>query len=226
MYKLILLDADRTIFDFDRAEIHSVTEALHKYGITENLEAIIASYIVINTKLWKLYERGEMDKAKIRGERFRLLFAEFNLDIDPNEFGEEYLRHLSNNGFIIDGALELCKYLYSKYKVVILTNGIKEVQERRLAKSNLRPFIHDMVVSDELGIPKPNAELYDFTLNKVGHFSKEEIIMVGDSLTSDIQGGINYGIDTLWYNSDKTPSKEDIKPTYTVTNLKDIYKIL
>lgn len=226
MYKLILIDADRTIFDFDRAEIHSVTEAFKAYQVTDKLDEIVARYKVINTKLWKEYEQGTMDKKKIPTERFRLLFAEHDIDLDPVEFGKEYLKNLTNNDFIIDGALDLCKYLHSKYKLVILTNGIKYVQEGRLAKSGLKDYIHDMVVSDELGIPKPNPEIYDYTLDKVGKYPKDEIIMIGDSLSSDIQGGINYSIDTCWYNSDETPSIEGVNPTYTVTTLEEIFEIL
>ncbi len=226
MYKLILLDADRTIFDFDKAEVYSVKQAFSSYNISGDLEKMVNRYKVINMKLWKLYEIGEMDKKKIPAERFRQLFKEYELNIDPVEFGQEYLRNLSNSGFIIDGALELCQYLYSKYKVVILTNGIKYVQDSRLEHSSLKAFIHDMVVSDEVGTPKPNPEIFEFTLNKVGQYAKEDILMIGDSLTSDIQGGINFHIDTCWYNSDKTPSIVGINPTYTITKLEELYKLL
>jgi len=226
MYKLILIDADRTLFDFDRAEIHSIEQALKSNNITENLEVIVPRYKIINMELWKLLEQGGIKKSILRSERFKRLFDEFNIDLDPVRFGDEYLNNLSNNGFIIEGAKELCDYLHSKYKLVILTNGIKEVQDRRLAISELTPFIDDMVVSDEAGIPKPNPAIFDYTLGKIGHYEKSEMLMIGDSLTSDILGGINYSIDTVWYNSDASPSIDGINPTYTITDLKELYSLL
>ncbi len=226
MYKLILLDADRTVFDFDKAEEDSIRKALEEKGINLDLKEVIENYRAINMELWHAYENGEFDKKKIPVERYKRLFDIYNLKLDPHEFGKTYLENLSQCGYILDGALDLCKYLYDKYKVVILTNGIKFVQESRMKHSPIKDYIHDLVISDEVGFPKPYKEIYEFTLNKVGSYDKEEILMIGDSLSSDILGGLNFGIDTCWYNPFSQVGDSNIKPTYEIKELKELYQIL
>lgn len=226
MYKLILLDADRTVLDFDRAEEYSITKGLKDKGVDMDFDSLIETYREINMALWHAYELGEFDKKKIPAERYRRLFDAFGIELDPVEFGGVYLDNLSQCGFVLDGAVDLCKYLHEKYKVVILTNGIKFVQDGRMEKAPIKDYVHDIVISDEVGYPKPYVEIFDFTLNKVGDYDKSEILMIGDSLTSDIQGGINYGIDTCWYNPEKSEKKRGIEPTYEIHALEELYKLL
>ncbi len=226
MYKLILLDADRTVLDFDKAEEDSIRKGLEEKGLNLDFNQVINDYRTINMELWHAYEKGEFDKKKIASERYRRLFHKYGLDLDPIEFGKIYLDNLSQCGYVLDGAVDLCKYLYNKYKVVILTNGIKSVQDSRMEASPIKDYVHDIVISDEVGVPKPHREIYEFTLNKVGNYDKNEILMIGDSLSSDIKGGQNFGIDTCWYNPGEETGLVDIKPTYEIKDLKDLYEIL
>ena len=167
-----------------------------------------------------------MDKKRIPSLRFERLFEEFGIHKDPIVFGKAYLKNLAQSGFIIDGALELCQYLFENFKVAIITNGIKEVQDSRLEQSPLKPYIHHMIVSDEIGIAKPDPRIFEYAMKQIGDYKKSEIIMIGDSLTSDILGGINFGVDTCWYNSDESPSIKGIKPTYVISELSELYELL
>lgn len=226
MYKLILLDADNTIFDFGRAEEHALRESFKKYGITKDFKEIQEVYHGINSKLWDMLEQNLIAKDKLKTERFRKLFDFYNYDIDPVAFADYYLLKLGEGNFLLDGAVDICKYLASKYKVVILTNGIQAVQDSRIKNSEIYQYISDVVTSDEVGVNKPDKYIYQWTFNKLGYTDKESTLMIGDSLTSDIKGGLNFGIDTCWFNFNKIDNKTDIIPKYKIDSLEELYTLL
>ena len=142
------------------------------------------------------------------------------------EFSKQYLKRLGEGAFLFDGAEELCRYLHGKYKLGIITNGMKEVQYSRVENSAIGKYIDKIIVSDDIGISKPNAGIFEYALKELGTEDKKESIMVGDSLSADIQGGINFGIDTCWVNLKNDSPNDKIKPKYTVTSLEEIYRIL
>lgn len=225
MYKLILLDADNTIFDYDKAEEFALFESLKHFKIDIDFSVIRKVYQGINSKMWQMLEKGEISKLELRTARFQKLFNEFNLSISASDFSNFYLLKLGEGNFLLDGAEELCKYLSSKYRLVILTNGIKDVQDSRIKSSKINKYIEDVVTSDEVGINKPDKGIFQWTFNKLGFNDKSSTIIIGDSLSSDIQGGINFGIDTCWFNYKKINKPDNIKPTYTVDSLKEIFNI-
>jgi len=226
MYKLILLDADNTIFDFEKAEGFALSETLKHFKIDIDFNIIRARYHEINSNMWSMLEKGEITKEELRFTRFEKLFKAFNIELSAQDFSTYYLIKLGEGNFLLDGAEELCKYLSSKYRVVILTNGIKDVQYSRIKSSVIYKYIEDIVTSDEVGINKPNKGIFEWTFNKINFNNKSEAIIIGDSLTSDIQGGINFGIDTCWFNFKKDSSSKKIDPTYSVESLKEIESIL
>lgn len=226
MYKLIFLDADDTLFDYEKAEKYSLTGVLSHFNCKLDFERVKKRYKVINSNLWYELEKGLVSKEELRYKRFELLFEEFNLDYNPHEASEVYVRYLSESSFLIDDAFELCKYLSKKYKLVIITNGIKEVQISRINKSLIKDYISELIISDDIGIAKPNEKIFEHALKLSGEYLKSEILMIGDSLSSDIKGARNFGIDACWYNIHGIENTTDLTPKYEIVALDELYEIL
>jgi YjjG family noncanonical pyrimidine nucleotidase len=227
MYKLVIIDADGTLFDYNEAEKYALSESFRLFSYEGNFLEIRNHYKEINRNLWLELEKGNITKEKLRYERFYRLFKRYNLDYDVTKFSDQYLMKLGESNFLIDEAEEICKYLKNKgYRVVILTNGIKKVQVSRLEKSSIKEYIDNMLVSEEVGVNKPDPIIFDYLFKSMGHINKHDAIMIGDSLTADIQGGINYGIDTCWVNLDYIDNVTDINPTFEIHTLKELKTIL
>lgn len=225
-YEVILLDADGTILDFDKAQEDALKNTLEFFGIVENFEEIKERYDVINAKLWKDLEKGSITKDKIKTERFQKLSDELNLKLDGEKCGSKYLEYLGKTSFLLDGAKELCKYLKERYQVIIVTNGIKKVQESRFAASLLMPYIDALIVSEDVGVNKPDPYIFEHALNVAKNPDKSKVLMVGDSLTADIGGGNSFGLDTCWVNLKDKKAIKDMKPTYEINGLHEMYEIV
>lgn len=226
MYKLIFLDADDTLFDYEKAEQYSLSGVLSHFDCKLDFEKVKKRYKVINSNLWYELEKGLVSKEELRYKRFEILFKEFNLDYNPHEASEVYVRHLSESNFLLDDAFELCRYLNKKYKLVIITNGIKEVQISRINNSLIKEFISELVISDDVGVAKPNEKIFEYALRLAGDYTKEEILMIGDSLSSDIKGAKNFGIDACWYNIHSIENTTELNPKYEIVALDELYEIL
>ncbi len=226
MYKLVLIDADNTLFDYNKAEAHALENSLKDFGFQGDLNKIRQDYNVINKKLWQLLEKGDIEKGELSEKRFKLLFEKYGLDIPPKDFSEKYLSYLGQSGFLMEDAQEIIQYLYKKYTVIIVTNGIKDVQFSRLDNSTIKDYNHGVVVSEDIGVSKPNPDFFVHAFKLANHQDKKRAIIIGDSLSSDIQGGINFGIDTCWFNYDNSELDTQLKPTYQIRALKEIYDIL
>ena len=224
-YDVVFLDADGTLFDFRRAEEFALERAFGEAGLELTRETALA-YDRINSGLWKRLERGEMDQARLRTERFRLLFLELGLGADSTAFAETYIRWLSRGSFLIEGALEACEYLSRDYILSIVTNGIREVQLARIGASPLHPFLRDIAISEEAGCGKPDPRFLSFACARIGFSDKSRMIIVGDSLSSDIKGGIDFGIDTCWANFDQDANGSGLEPTYEISRLAELRRIL
>jgi 2-haloacid dehalogenase len=225
-YEVILFDADGTLFDYDKAEAHALEKTFKHFNFKYKEEHELRNYRIINKQIWIDYENGEINFKNLRIERFRRLFENYEENIDFNEFSNIYLSLLADGIFLIDGAEEVCRYLFEKYKIVILTNGIKDVQLSRINNSPLSKYIHDIITSEETGYKKPDVGIFDYTFNRIEHFDKGTTLIIGDSLSSDIQGGINYKIDTCWYNSIDEENKSGLKPNYEIKDLRQLIKLL
>lgn len=226
MYELVLIDADDTLFDYNKAEKYALEETLKRFNYEGNVAEVRSRYKDINQKLWLELEKCTVTKEELKKERFKRLFEELNLEYSVDHFSEYYLKKLGEGKFLIDGAEEICKYLSGKYIIVIVTNGIKEIQVSRLDKSSIKKYIDEIVVSEDIGVNKPDPYIFEYALNLVKHGNKKSVIMIGDSLTSDIQGGIKFGIDTCWLNLGNTKNESNIKPKYQIDTLKELYDII
>ncbi|WP_426711159.1 YjjG family noncanonical pyrimidine nucleotidase [Cetobacterium sp. SF1] len=225
-YKVILFDADETLFDFKRAEDYALEESLKSIGVDYNREYHSPLYKEINDKIWKELEEGKIKIGELKIERFRRYFEKLNIDYDPTIFADLYMTELGNGSFVLNGAIEMLENLKDKARMAIITNGLTKVQDNRIKKSIINHYFEEIVISESIGISKPNPEIFDYTMKKMNHLNKNDVIMIGDNLGSDILGGNNYGIETCWYNPGNKKSKKDIKPTFEVSNFKEMLEIL
>ncbi len=225
-YELILFDADGTLFDFEKASEEALKRAFQSFNLDNwNSEALVL-YKKVNKQIWDEFELKQISAADLKAERFRRFFIELSVkNVDPKDFSDKYLLFLSEGGYLIEGAEELVKWCYGKFKLGIITNGLTLVQKPRFRDSILNKYFEHYIISEEIGFAKPHAEIFDHSFNKFDHTDKDSAIIIGDNLTSDIKGGNNYGIDTCWINQFGA-SKDSIIPTYEIKDLAELKKIL
>ena len=225
-YEVILFDADETLFDFKKSEREAFKNTNIEFGIDYDENYHLKIYKEINTAIWKEFEEGLITQEKLKIERFKRLSDALKIDFDPQEFAKAYMKHLSLGSFLYEGSMELIEELSKNYKLSIVTNGLTFVQNRRIRKSPIAKYFDDIVISEEILVSKPNPKIFEHALNNLNFGDKSKVLMIGDSLTSDIQGGINFGIDTCWYNKDHKKNETEIKPTYEVSNFEEMKKVI
>lgn len=224
-YKYLLFDADDTLLDFRRSEREALTDAMLRFGIHPT-EGLIKGYSEINDSLWKLLERGGIGKNELRVRRFELFAEKYGLDADPHMLAAEYTDRLAEKSFPVNGAVEFCASLWGKYRMFIITNGIKNIQESRLGGSELKQYIEKSFISEEMGAEKPSPLFFDRVASAIDGFDRSLALVIGDSLTSDIAGGIAAGIDTCWFNPRRKAPVDGIVPTYEIHALDELYRVL
>lgn len=215
---------DGTLFDYDAAERYALTKAFATISIQVTDETI-ARYREINQALFGQLEQGAIDLPELKIKRFESLFNHLNIRADAVRFSGTYLGYLASGSQLLPGAEEAIWQLSDVVAMIILTNGISSVQRPRLEKSAIRPCFKDMIISDEVGCAKPGKEIFDITFDRMGNPPLDQVLMVGDSLTSDIAGGMSYGIDTCWIAPPQTHESESLA-TYRITQLYELPLIL
>lgn len=225
-YKLLFFDADDTLFDFKKSELFAFEKLLSKIKINSDFGQSISLYRNISDKLWLDLEKGTISLEELKILRFKLFSKKMNLSYRPETLSKMYLDYLGEATFLMDGAIDILSYLKEKYLIVIITNGISYVQNKRLEKSAIKEYIDGMVVSEEVNISKPNPQIFEYTFEKFNFYDKDSILMIGDSLTSDICGGINAGIDTCWLNHNNIINSSGSTPTYEIKQLIELKNLL
>ena len=203
-----LIDADMTLFDFQKAEAVALRTACGRFGI-EVGEAERQLYHRINDALWKQLERGEVTQARLRVQRFEQFAQALGLDVPPDALNRAYARELGEGCYLFPQALSLLQGLHRRCTVCILTNGITEVQTRRFQLSGLRPYVDALVISQQEGFSKPDPRIVERALQRVGCADKSQAVIVGDSLTSDMLAAKNAQVDGIWYNPAGLPDPGD-----------------
>jgi 2-haloacid dehalogenase len=224
-YPWLWFDADGTLFDYNRAE----STALQKAFELLNLQfepAYLDTYRKINHGLWQALERQEIKPDILRVRRFELLLDALQLNSVPDQMSAAYIEQLGICTDLMEGAYEVLQTLRGNCKLAIITNGLQAVQRSRLDRSTIRDFIDALIISEEVGAAKPHAAFFDAAFARTGYPSKKDILIIGDSLTSDIQGGVNYGIDTCWYNPAGEPAPEALSISYEIKNLHQLLEFL
>ena len=224
-YDWLLFDADNTLFDFHRCEGQALHLALEDIGLPF-LRKHHDLYREINIQCWQDYERHIITKDELRLKRFLLFFEAIGIEADPGSFGSNYLHHLSTAAFLLDGALELLQQLQPRYRLALVTNGLKEVQRPRLEAGALTSFFEAIIVSDEIGHAKPHRPFFEYTFQEIGVPDKERVLIIGDNLHADIKGGLDYGIHACWYNPGAAEKTEEVEPTYEIRLLRELDQIL
>lgn len=225
-YKVLLFDADGTLFDFHRSEKEVFLELLKFLGVADKYDEYNTIYHDENLKVWEELEMGLITQENLKVERFKRFLNRVNLDVDPKLCANKFMELLSKSSLLLEGAYELIEKLSKNYELVIVTNGLKEVQPLRVRESILKPFLRATVISDEINIQKPDPKIIDYALKLINHNSKIDVLMIGDRLQSDILAGINAGIDTVWYNPYGVENYADILPTYEVDSFESLFNLL
>ena len=224
-YSVALFDADNTLLDFTRAEHDALCECLVSRNLPSD-DATVSLYSAINDRHWKMLERGETTRDRLKTERFAEFFSAVGYSGDPAAIAADYVRALSRQSHLMDGALELICSLYGKCKLYIITNGITTVQKSRFGSCPLAPYFDRCFISEEMGCAKPEKRFFDLVAASLPCFDPAQAIVIGDSLSSDIRGGINAGLDTCWFNPDGKNAPADMNITYTVADLCEIKDII
>ncbi len=225
MYKWLLFDADDTLLDFKLGEHRAITATLEGEGLPTD-EKVIETYSRINDDLWKMLERGEVTKDRLKVLRFERFCEHYGFECDGAALADSYVENLKKQTALIDGAYEVCTALFGKYKMYIITNGIEAVQKARFAGCAIKDLFVKCYISDSIGAAKPKKEFFDAVAADIEGFDKSQALIIGDSLTSDIKGGVEYGIDTCWLNPKGMEVPEGMNITYVIKDIRDILEIL
>ncbi|MCM1308246.1 MAG: YjjG family noncanonical pyrimidine nucleotidase [Butyrivibrio sp.] len=225
MYRNILFDLDNTLLDFNKAEEDALSLVLLGLGV-EPARELIGLYSRINLSQWKRLELGELTLEETKVNRFRLFFEELGLDASPQRATAEFEELLHGGFYTVCGARELLRDLYGSFRMYIASNGTASVQRSRIKGADIADFFDGVFISQELGAKKPDAEFFEKCFRAIPDFAGEETLIVGDSLTSDIRGGINSGIDTVWYNPMGRDKEENVMPVYEISRLEDLKAVL
>ena len=224
MMEILLLDLDDTILDFHKAERIALSKTIREFGL-EPTEEVLSCYHVINKWHWEQLEKGVMTRAEILVNRFAVLFEKQGIVVDAAACARAYEKNLSIGHYFLPGAEEAVDSLSKKYRLFLVSNGTASVQKGRMTSANLYRFFEKVFVSQEIGHTKPSKAYFDACFAQIPGFDPQKAIIVGDSLSSDIQGGINAGIKTVWINPGHK-SCSDIKPDYELEALHQLPALL
>jgi len=224
-YAWLWFDADGTLFDYNRAEAAALRNTFHSLTLPFE-DTYLEVYRKINHGLWQALERQEITQAVLRFRRFELLMEALQVSGSPEQMSSAYVEQLSICSELIDGAYEVLQAFHEKSQLAIVTNGLQAVQRGRLENSAIKSFISELIISEEVEAAKPQAAFFDAAFARCEHPAKSDVLIIGDSLTSDIQGGVNYGIDTCWYNPAGEAQPDGLEITYEIKHLRELLELI
>ena len=226
MFKVILWDVDATLLNFEKAEEAGIRGCFEKYNLGECTDEMLETYKVINRGYWQRMERGEIEKPVLLVKRFEDFLNAYGRDSSVAAgFNELYQILLGDTVVFYDYALETVQALKGKVLQCAVTNGTKVAQDRKLKNSGLDKEFDHIFISEEVGVEKPSKGFFDAVFAEIGEFDKDEVLIIGDSLTSDIQGGVNAGIKTCWFNPKGVENTSNLKPDYEIRDMEEILKL-
>ena len=224
-YTTLLLYADMTLLDFNASELYALRDVTGSLGLelTPDMEAY---YHQVNAGYWRRVDLKEVTREELTVGRFADYIAYLGVNADPAEVNHRYEQALGNYSIMLPGALELVQALAARYPLYIVTNGLHTAQTGRFEKSPIKPYISGLFISQDMDCQKPEREFFEKVFAAIGLSDRREVVMVGDSLTSDIRGGINAGIDTVWYNPGHLPRDPACLPTVEAHTMEEIAEYL
>lgn len=227
MVRAILWDVDGTLLDFAAAEKAAIQRLFIEFGLGECTDDMVARYAAINDGYWKRLERGEITKREVLIGRFREFFTELGIDPDLSEaFNARYQHALGDTVVYRDDSLNLVKSLHGMVKQYVVSNGTIIAQTRKLERSGIGRWMDGVFLSEELGAEKPSPRFFEKVFAALPGVSRSDMLIVGDSLTSDMKGGLDAGIPTCWYNPNRLPRPADMAIDYEIQNLQQIQELL
>lgn len=225
-YEILLFDADNTILDFDKAEEQALARAFSE----ENLQFdrnVLSVYRRNNIAQWQLYEQGKITKQQVLIDRFVRTFEDLSLDAhNIPKIADLYEYYLKFGFDTVPHAREVLEELKDKHRLYLVSNGVLEIQSSRMSGSGLDKYFAERFVSEKVGYPKPQKEYFDYCFAHIPNFDKCKTLVIGDSLSSDIQGGVNAGIDTCWFNPSHCANNTALAPTYEISDLRQLKDIV
>ena len=225
-YPILWFDLDNTLLSFRNSSVKAFSALLKEIGM-EELEDSYTVFHKINKIEWRLFEEGKITQDQLKHSRFQNYFDHVGFDFDGLTANGIYLKYIVQFPFYEDGAQELLESLQKeKYKMNIITNGMKEVQRPRIDLCNWNHYFEKIFVSDEIGLAKPNIEFFNHCLEQSGHPNKSEILVIGDTLESDILGAKNANIKSCWFNPNGEYCPPDLKPDYEIKSLAELHEIV
>ena len=225
MIKNVFLDIDDTLLDFHKAEANAIRKTFSDMGI-EPTQELIRHYSEVNLSQWHDLEKGLITREKLLTKRFDILYAELGITLSSEKTQSFYEKYLSREAYFIEGAQELLDALYGRYRLFIASNGTAYVQKGRIGITGIAKYFEKIFISEHIGFDKPSKEYFDACFAQIPDFAPEESIIVGDSLSSDIRGGINAGIKTCWYNPKGKTCGEDTVPDFEIRSLSELPALL
>ena len=225
-YEILLFDADNTILDFDMAEAKALERAFAEMGL-EYSQTVLDTYRKHNLIQWHLFEQGKQSKAEVLVNRYVDTFKELGLPLEKaTQTGDLYEEYLLYGFYVLPHAEEVLAELQKTCKLYLVSNGVLRIQNSRMKGSGLDKYFIARFVSEEVGYPKPQVEYFNHCFMHIEGFNKCKTLIIGDSLTSDIQGGVNAGIDTCWFNPWHNVNNSGISPTYEITDLRQLLQLV
>lgn len=224
-YPYLLFDADNTLFDFDRANRDAFHAVCQAHNLPES-DALFACYERHNNAMWAAFDRGECSKDYLVIERFRRYLGQLGIERDAEACNQTHLRTLSQSTYLLPHAAEVCRTLAKDHRLYLVTNAVAAVQRGRLAGSELAPYITAAFISEEAGAAKPEVAYFDYVFAHAEGLTKENCLLIGDSLSSDIRGAVNYDIPCCWYNPKNAPRPGHLPIDYEIRDLRELYAIV
>ena len=224
-YPYLLLDADNTLFNFDRANREAFHAVCTSFAIPESDETF-ALYERCNNEMWAAFDRGECTKEFLVVQRFRNFLAAMGLDRDPEGCNALHLQTLSRCAFMLPYAEEVCRTLSRDHKLYLVTNAVASVQRSRLSACPFGDVFTAAFISEEAGAAKPHKAYYDYVRRQVPEITPENTLVIGDSLSTDIQGANNAGLPCCWFNPGGKAAPEDLRIDYAITDLRQLLDIV
>ncbi|MEH7611445.1 YjjG family noncanonical pyrimidine nucleotidase [Gottfriedia acidiceleris] len=224
-YKTLLLDVDDTLLDFGAAEKVAL-QSLFKDQKLPLTDEVKSRYKEINHGLWKSFEEGKISRDDVVNTRFSTLFNEFGIEVDGFLLEQSYQSYLGEGNQLVEGAYELLTSLQHEFELYIVTNGVSKTQYKRLNAAGIYPFFKDIFVSEDTGYQKPMKEYFQYVFDRIPNIELDKTLIIGDSFSADIIGGVGSGIDTCWVNPKMLSNDSDVVPTYEIQKLDELYKIL
>lgn len=225
-YDWLLFDLDNTILDFNKSSKVAFANLLEEIDSKLNAQELYPIYNRINRDIWEQREAGQISHDELKWKRWDLFFKKINIEFDPLKANERYFVDIKTKPFFVDNAKELLDEVDGRYKLMMITNGLSEVQWSRIELKNIKRYFEHIIISDEIGYAKPQEQFFKHCHQLIGDVDKSQVLVIGDTIKSDILGGNNFGYDTCWFDYYDEGNSTDIEPNFTIKGISELLDLI